>query len=660
MGKLLRLYDGLRNFASGLGVAGQDKQASSHWTLSPIDQQQIDAAYRGTWLGRKIHDIPAKDMTREWRSWQASDNQIEAIEKEERRLKLHARVRKALILSRLYGGSAIIMGLPGRPDEPAPERVTRGQLRYVHVMHRYQLTLGDQVRDPESDLFGGPAYFQPNYADGTTPVNLHPSRVIPFIGQELPDGATGGSAYSWFWGDPLLQSVQEAIKAHDTTTGAVASLLHEAKLDVVSIPGLMDHLTSAEYEGKLIERFAIANLLKSLTNALILDGGDGKEGSGEVWNTRQLNLQGMPEVMQTMFQLVAGAADIPATRLIGQSPKGMNATGESDTRNYYDFLSSLQETELRPILTPLDDYMQASATGTVDPAVFYEWNPLWQLTPKEKAERDKLVAETATLYGNMGAVPDDALAVGVQNRLIEDGVFPGLEAALEEAEKQATMAMSPEELAANVPAPLQPGQQPPAPANDQPPMAGNSRRRVANDRARRVLRDRFTAQHRDSELLLTDAVPRPLYVSRKVLNGAEIVRWAEGAGVKAVVPAGDMHVTIAFSREPVDWLKMGDGFSGSDGKLNIAPGGPRVVEPLGDALVLMFSSWELGYRHGAMVEAGASWDFSDYVPHVSISYDREANADLDLSALKPYAGAIQLGPEIFEPLEPGAPPSESE
>jgi phage-related protein (TIGR01555 family) len=166
-----------------------------------------------------------------------------------------------------------------------------------------------------------PAYFQLNYADGRNAVKLHPSRVIPFIGQELPDGAMGGDAYNWFWGDPLLQSVQDAIKAHDTTTGSITALLNEAKTDVVHIPGLMDSLASDEYENVLIERFALANFIKSITNALLLDGGDGSEGSGEQWEVRQTDFSGMPDMQHAMFQLVAGASDIPATRLIGQAPR---------------------------------------------------------------------------------------------------------------------------------------------------------------------------------------------------------------------------------------------------------------------------------------------------------------------------------------------------
>jgi phage-related protein (TIGR01555 family) len=643
------IIDGLRNLLSGLGTSS-DKQSAATWGLVVPSRQEIDASYRGTWLGRKVHDIPAKDMTREWRAWQAEDDQIEAIEKEEMRLQLRIKCRKALTLARLYGGSAIFMGLPGATDQPAPKVIAKGALRYLHVLHRHELTLGDQVRDPESDIAGLPSRFAWNSSGRTDrEVIIHPSRLICFTGNDLPDGSMGGEIDSWFWGDPLLVAIRDALLSNDTATAAIAALLNEAKYDIVHIPGLMDSLSSAEYEKTLMERFNIAALLKSITNTVILDGGNGTDSSpGEKWETREQNFAGLPEIQRTMFQLVSGASDIPATRLIGQSPSGMNATGDSDTRNYYDRLSSEQESELTPAMYPLDEYVIQSATGGREASIYYEWNPLWQMTPKEKAERDYLVSQTAEKYAGLNAIPEDAFAAAIQNRLIEDNVFPGLEAAIEESEVELEFGAEPDP-ALDPEALPQPANDPQAPAKAaQQPVSGNSRRRVANDRARSRLRKRRAMDRDADELLLSDAKPRTLYVSRKVMNASDIREWAAKQGFENIVPADKMHVTITASRTPVDWLKMGDNWSSNDkGELNVLPGGPRIVEPLGDknAPVLFFASSDLSYRHENMIREGASWDFDSYQPHVTISYEPTS---VDLSKVEPYRGPIRLGPEVFE------------
>lgn len=149
---------------------------------------------------------------------------------------------------------------------------------------------------------------------------------------------------------------------------------------------------------------------------------------------------------------------------------------------------------------------------------------------------------------------------------------------------------------------------------------------------------------------LGDATPRPLYVHRKVTNAAEILAWAKAQGFGTTLEADDLHVTIAFSRDPVDWMKAGaDWSSREDGGLRVQPGGARMLEQFdGGAVVLLFNSSELSWRHHAIREAGASWDYPDYQPHITITYQPGA---VDLSTVEPYRGAIELGPEVFEPLD---------
>jgi hypothetical protein len=66
------------------------------------------------------------------------------------------------------------------------------------------------------------------------------------------------------------------------------------------------------------------------------------------------------------------------------------------------------------------------------------------------------------------------------------------------------------------------------------------------------------------------------------------------------------------------------------------------------ATVLLFSSSSLCWRHEDMVSKGASHDFDDYVPHITLTYD--APADLDVSKIEPYQGELVFGPEIFSAI----------
>ena len=145
------------------------------------------------------------------------------------------------------------------------------------------------------------------------------------------------------------------------------------------------------------------------------------------------------------------------------------------------------------------------------------------------------------------------------------------------------------------------------------------------------------------------ARPRTLYVRRNVVNARDIISWAKSQGFKTTQQAKDLHVTIAFSRVPVDWMAVEpeDWNQNEEGELVCKPGGPRCVEALGDggAVVLLFNNTVLCWRHEQIKRAGARWEHSEFNPHITITWDA---GDLDLSKVEPYRGEIVLGPEIFE------------
>jgi len=422
------LLDTLTNVVAGL-FSAKDKLAHDRFGLFSQDRGQLDAAYRGDWIARKVIDVPPFDMTREWRRWHAAPPQIAAIEAEEARLGLQAKVARALRLARLYGGAALVLGAgDADPSQPLPP-IGPGALRYLHVMHRWEITPGEIERDVLSPLFGEPAWYQVASAGqrrAGQSVRLHPSRVIRLLGAELPDWAAQGADG---WGDSVLQAVMDAIRQAGLATQGVAALIHEAKLDVIRIPSLAQSLSTQDYAAKLVDRFTLANTMKGLVNALVID----KE---EEWDRKQLSFAQLPEIMQQYLQVAAGAADIPATRLLGQAPAGLNATGEGDIRNYYDRIAAEQRVVLGPALRRLDEALILSALGERPAEIHFDWAPLWQLGAVERAAVAKTKAETTAVYAAVGLIPATVLGRAVRNQVIEDGLYPGIEAAYAEFDAQ--------------------------------------------------------------------------------------------------------------------------------------------------------------------------------------------------------------------------------
>lgn len=591
--------DKLVNLVANLGT-GRDKASSSMYALEPMTDLELMASYRGAWLPRKIIDIPPLDATRRWRGWQASKDQIQKIEAEEKRLDVRRKVKQAMTRARLFGGAAVFIGTGERDTSVPlnPERIKQGGIKYLTVMSRRQLSPTELEQDPQSEQYGKPKA----YRLAGSQIDIHPSRLVIFIGSELPDPDLEiGQQFGW--GDSVLQSVIDAIKQSDGTMANVASLVFEAKVDVIKIPDFMQKLEHDPGFSKLIlQRLSLAATAKGINGQVVLD----KE---EDYESKSASFSGLPDVIDRFLQAVAGAADIPLTRLAGQSPAGMSSTGESDLRNYYDRIQAMQELDVTPTMRILDECLIRSAMGARDAKIHYIWNPLWQPTATQQSENSKRAAETVKILKESGLFPDEALSKAATTMLVEQSVLPGLEAAIEEYGSQ-------------------------LPDEEDPEI----------DEEGNKLSSRTTS--------LGDAAPRPLYVQRKVTNGADILAWAKAQGFETTVPAEGLHVTIAYSRQALDWMKVGgDWGSRQDGGLTVAPGGARLVEPLGSegAVVLLFNSSELAWRHMQIREAGASWDYEEYQPHVTITY---AAGDLDLSKVEPYRGKIEFGPEIFEDLNP--------
>ena len=399
----LNISDSIRNLITGLGT-GIDKSTHTQFTFTPLSQDQIDKAYRSSWIARKVIDIPADDAVREWRDW--TDPAIGDLEEA---LDVKRQVHEALIKSRLYGGACLYLGLPGDPAEPV-ESIGMGDLQFVRTFTRFHLSEGPYVLDIGSPMFGRPAYYT---LSGSNHIQIHASRLVCFIPRMIPYGADVNS-----WGDSVLDAIHDEIKHTTETTYNVATMVHEAIVDIVKVPELLRSVSNATYRENLITRFMLTKQGKGLHRSMLLDKEDDHSRIATPFG-------GLPEVLRTFLLIVSGAADIPVTRMIGQSPSGLSATGESDLRNYYDSISADQQNILGPTMRPLDIALAHSALGSWPEGLEYTWKPLWQMSSTEMAQRNLIEAQAFQIDAMVGLYNDDVLRMARSAQLDASGQYPG-------------------------------------------------------------------------------------------------------------------------------------------------------------------------------------------------------------------------------------------
>lgn len=591
MGVLRNLADGLANVVANLGTP-RDKAAATRYIDAALPPDELLRIYRNSWLARAIVDYPAEDATRKWRKWRAEADQITAIEAEEKRLLLQKTVQDALVAARLFRGAAIYINTP-EADQSLP--IKPGvEIRSLVVLTVQSLRPETIVRDINSPYYGRAEMYTLTTGDRAEQVRIHASRLVIFRGASVPlDASLTATQDVSSWGDSVLQATIDAVKQMDATMANIASLVFEAKVDVFKFKGFADLLADAGNDPAITRRLTNQAAMKGINGAVIIDTEDD-------YQQKSASFAGLPDVVAKFQDNVAGAAGIPVTRLYGRAAVGLSGSGDGDERVYYDRIGHEQATEIGPALAILDECMIHQALGGRPAEIYYEWASLRQMTEAERAE---IFVKTATAARSLAGsspgteiLPLDALSDALANELVEQGVLPGLEQAIKEYGSMGEQSgfVDPVEPATPV----------------------------------------------------ADAAPRALYVSRKVLNAAEILAHYEAQGVTALVVGEDMHVTITYSRQPVNWMRMGEAW---ESELTIAAGGARLMESFGaqkDTLVLAFASSNLSWRHEGMVQAGASWDWPEYQPHISISYAFEG----DPEGVQPWRGEIKLGPEIFEQI----------
>jgi uncharacterized protein len=267
-----QIYDTLQNLVSGLGTQ-KDPRTSSHFVFRELNRHQVENAYRSDWLARRLVDLPAEDATREWRQWHADPKKVDAISALERKFEVQKKVRQAITRGRLYGGTALVLGVDsGQPDEELDyQQIDRDDLMFVVVLNRYELFAGPRIYNVESPWYTRPEYytvgtpmfnFEGNQTGGAYPdqnnklkgyvtpgmIRIHPSRIIEFIGNEMPDWRLipmGGS-----WGDSILQTVDDSLRDFAMIVGGLAGLINAPSARPPSPAGRSRRVRSAAHRGR--------------------------------------------------------------------------------------------------------------------------------------------------------------------------------------------------------------------------------------------------------------------------------------------------------------------------------------------------------------------------------------------------------------------------
>jgi phage-related protein (TIGR01555 family) len=362
---------------------------------------QMCAIIAQNWLVSKACAMPAEDAIRN--GWTTDFKDVEDSDKiEELDLKLKA-IDERMGLDRVMMEAAkfanvfgirILIPLVDSTDPDYYKKkfnidgITPGSFRgWVQIDPQwiYPLLSSVGASNPASPEFYEPTFWQ---AGGVT---YHRSHLVILRTEEVADVLKPSYL---FGGLPLTQRIAERVYAAERTANE-APLLAMAKRTTV----LKVDLVKAKMKlGAFVARMQEWVSFRDNSQVRVV-------GKDEDVSQIDTSLADLDTVIMTQYQIVAAIAQVPATKLLGTSPKGFNATGEHEMKSYHEYLESIQSTWFDQFLER--HYLLVSHSYMDGIEISHTWEPVDVIGAKDAADIQKVKADTAAVYIDAGVISPD-------------------------------------------------------------------------------------------------------------------------------------------------------------------------------------------------------------------------------------------------------------
>lgn len=380
--------DAWQNGLTGVGTA-RDKVTSTIFQTSTgaMLPSQLEDLYHNDDVAARICDLIPETALRE--PFQLSDA---GLQKEMYALDACDKFESGWTFGRLYGGGPVILGGAG----PADQQLTSG-VNSLMVVDRWTLYIHEFYTDTNDPKYGYPKMYRimrpqfqgiGNLDTLNNPTELiHESRVIVFPGART---SPRRKLFNGYWDDSVLQRVYQVLMSYGLTWASVTHLLQDAAQGVYAMKDLWNMIVGGNKQA-VEDRMKVVDEQRSSARMMLVDA------DNEKFTRVPTPFAGIPDLIDRISLRLSSASGYPLTVLMGSSPGGMNATGQSDLEIYYGRV----EVQRRKVLTPAVMKL-AAAMGRKMDDLTVTYPPLWMPTAKEVAETRYTTAQADNLYMQNG------------------------------------------------------------------------------------------------------------------------------------------------------------------------------------------------------------------------------------------------------------------
>jgi phage-related protein (TIGR01555 family) len=396
--------DSFSNVMARLGYGTPNLLESTEYPLTRLtnNYQLLNSLYRSNGIVRRVVDTIPEDATSNWINIQSqiAPEDLRKVEALWSTRRIKQQILKGLIWGRLYGGALGVIMIEGHEDElhtPLDfDTIMPGTFKGLYVVDRWSgcYPSPDLVEDINDLEFGLPNSYEVEFGEGQR-ITVHHTRAIRFTGRDLPYWEMLAEVY---WGASEVELIFDYLKMFDNTVYNIASLVFNANLKVLQMEDLGQLLAVGDEQSQreIYNTVQAQATLQSNQGMMLLSKDDN-------FTTYQYSFSGIDNVAEIFMMNLSAVTKIPLTKLFGQSPAGLNATGESDMQNYYEVIQQYQETNVSPVIDKLLPIMFMSELGAIPDDYDYVYRPV----------REPDDTEIADLVKNKGDIINQLFASGI-------------------------------------------------------------------------------------------------------------------------------------------------------------------------------------------------------------------------------------------------------
>ena len=363
---------------------------------------QVCAIVAQHWLVFKACNMPARDAIRQGYEITVNDgtevNQdvLDAMRKADVRYRIDHNLEQFMTMGRIFGIRIAMFKVesddPGYYEKPFnPDGVTPGSYKGIVQIDPYWVTPELDLEagaDPSSQFFYEPTWWRINTQ------RYHRTHLMIFRNSEVADILKPTYLYG---GIPVPQKVYERIYCAERTANEAPQLALTKRSIVVKT----DINAAIANQGAVQQRMQAWSQLMSNYGIRVID-------EDEEVTQLDTSLNDLDAVIMTQYQIVAGAANVPVTKLLGTTPKGFNSSGDYDEKSYHEELESIQKNDLTPLL---ERHHLLLIRSEIAPqfnvslfATTVVWNPVSTMSAEELALVNKTKADTGAVLVASGAI----------------------------------------------------------------------------------------------------------------------------------------------------------------------------------------------------------------------------------------------------------------